>query len=189
MINWSSILGLGVDICYRLVSHVGSSYTKHILGLNHWKSSLCVKTSNFWSWLSKEMNQATTAGSNPRLNRVAACSSDELFCALIFWGFLRGLSVRDCKGWCVAKFENNWDSSTMWNAWGSGTDIRTHSWNWLLMRECIYVFVYRCLKLTTCALLKCLISLHLEQVSTLTCITMDHDCWLLMCYVVFKSGM
>jgi hypothetical protein len=56
------------------------------------------------------------------------------------------------------------------------------------MFECIYVYVYRCLKLITCALLKCLISLHLEQVSTLTCITMDHNCELLMCYVVVNSG-
>ena len=54
--------------------------------------------------------------------------------------------------------------------------IRTHFWNLRLMYECIYVYVYRCLKLITCALLKCLISLHLEQVSTLTCITMDHNC-------------
>jgi hypothetical protein len=57
------------------------------------------------------------------------------------------------------------------------------------MFECIYVYVYRCLKLITCALLKCLISLHLEQVSTLTCITMGHNCELLICYVVVISGM
>ena len=129
------------------------------------------------------------AGMYPRLTRLTPCSAGEFFVrrfsGVVGKGFPYGI-VRD-DVWPTLRTIGIVLPSEM---------LRGRVWVLepifgilCLMYECIYVFVYRCLKLSTRALLKCLISLHFEQVSTLTCITMGHNCELLICYVVVISGM
>ena len=71
--------------------------------------------------------------------------------------------------------------------WVSVTNLMNPIMGYMLI--CYVCALYRCSKLiivnSTSA---CFIHITC-QVSTLTCITMDHNCELLMCYVVVNSGM
>ena len=71
--------------------------------------------------------------------------------------------------------------------WVSVTNLMNPIMGYMLI--CCTCDFYRCSKLIICELYKCVFYSYRSQVSTLICITMDHNCEFLMCYVVVNSGM